>query len=171
MRIRVEPGSNVPRHREQHSSNAGKYQQKSAFHHFLDLFTMAKCSYCNKESSLIAENLGVCLDCIRKHFRQVLPLIEKAHHRTRKDFDLPDKPPRDPEGIACQMCINECIIPTGKRGYCGLRRNDRGKLRGVNKNRGNLDWYQNMATRTWLFFSVAVPLIVFSVRTGTGEIN
>jgi len=100
-----------------------------------------ECIHCGKKSSLIAESLKLCLDCVREKFDEVLSHIEEVHHHTRKEFGLPASPPCHPEGIACQLCANECRIPSGEKSYCGLRRNEGGKLVGVSKNKGNLDWY------------------------------
>jgi pyruvate formate lyase activating enzyme len=102
---------------------------------------MAKCINCGKESKLISEALEVCLDCIRKDFGKVLPHIQKVHAKSRLEFDLPTKPPKDPQGVQCNFCVNECSIPEGGRGYCGLRENRDGKLYGGGKDEGNLGWY------------------------------
>jgi len=102
---------------------------------------MAKCTNCGKESKLISKGLEVCLDCIQKDFNQVLPQIQRVHAESRMEFDLPTKPPKDPQGIQCSLCVNECRIPEGKRGYCGSRENEDGRLRGGGKEEGNLDWY------------------------------
>jgi pyruvate formate lyase activating enzyme len=57
------------------------------------------------------------------------------------EFDLPAKPPKDPSGVSCNLCVNECVIPEGQRGYCGLRKDRGGKLQGGGKDEGNLSWY------------------------------
>jgi pyruvate formate lyase activating enzyme len=102
---------------------------------------MAKCTNCKKESTLISEALGLCLDCIRNDFDRISPHIQKVHARSRMEFDLPTKPPEGPAGVQCNLCVNECTIPEGERGYCGLRRNADGELRGGGKDEGNLSWY------------------------------
>jgi len=102
---------------------------------------MAKCINCEKESTLISKALQVCLDCIRKDFDKVSRHIQRLHARSRMEFDLPTKPPKDPSGVRCNLCVNECVIPEGERGYCGLRKNTDGKLWGGGKDEGNLGWY------------------------------
>lgn len=102
---------------------------------------MAKCINCKKESKLISKALEVCLDCIREDFDRVLPHIQRAHAKSRMEFDLPTTPPKDTQGVQCNLCVNECRIPEGKRGYCGLRENKGGKLYGGGKDEGNLGWY------------------------------
>jgi pyruvate formate lyase activating enzyme len=102
---------------------------------------MAKCINCGKESKLISKALEVCLDCIRKDFDKVLTHIQRVHAKSRMEFDLPTKPPKDPQGVQCNLCVNECRIPEGRRGYCGLRKNKAGELYGGGKEEGNLGWY------------------------------
>ncbi|MFQ6031446.1 MAG: radical SAM protein [Candidatus Zixiibacteriota bacterium] len=102
---------------------------------------MTICINCGKESKLISKALEVCLDCIRRDFDQVLPHIQRVHAKSRVEFDLPTKPPKDPQGSQCNLCVNECRISEGKRGYCGLRENKAGKLHGGGKDDGNLGWY------------------------------
>jgi len=99
------------------------------------------CQLCGRESPLISQGLGLCLDCIRGDFTRVLPLIREAHRVARKPFNLPEQPPRGEGGLACHLCANECRIPLGGRGYCGLRTNQGNKLKGATASRGNVSWY------------------------------
>jgi len=99
------------------------------------------CQHCGRESPLISQALGLCLDCIRRDFTRVLSLIEKAHGAARRPFDLPGRPPRSGEGLKCQLCANECRIPLNGRGYCGLRTNEENKLVGATARKGNVTWY------------------------------
>ncbi|MDI6703976.1 MAG: radical SAM protein [bacterium] len=59
------------------------------------------------------------------------------------EFDLPKEPPRNTNGVKCNICMNGCQIPEGGKGYCGLRTNQGGKLAGVGKKEANLDWYHD----------------------------
>jgi pyruvate formate lyase activating enzyme len=104
---------------------------------------MAKCRLCNTTSTSIAKELGVCLQCIREKPGDALPIAMKAHKRCRAEYRLPEKPPKDPGGIACNVCVNECRIPDNGTGYCGLRRNKGGKLIGVSSKEGKLSWYHD----------------------------
>lgn len=104
---------------------------------------MATCSLCRISSNLISEELGVCLDCIRKSPDKALPLAMKAHIRSRRAFGLSEKPPRDKAGVSCSICANECGIPEGRDGYCGLRKNEGGKIVGVSSELGKLSWYHD----------------------------
>ena len=99
------------------------------------------CQHCGKKSPLISKALGLCLDCIRRDFVRVFPLIEKAHSTARKPFELPEQPPRSEEGLKCQLCANECRIPPNRRGYCGLRTNRENRLIGATARKGNVSWY------------------------------
>ena len=102
---------------------------------------VAGCQHCGKESPLISQALGLCLDCIRRDFNQVIPLIEKAHRQARKLFSLPPQPPRSEVGLQCHICVNECRVSPGSRGYCGLRTNQEGKFKGATASKGNVSWY------------------------------
>ena len=89
---------------------------------------MGKCFVCGKKSSLISQNLGVCLDCIRRKPEEALKITQKAHMEARKAFGLPPFPPRTSNGIRCDVCANRCRIGDGEVGYCGLVANREGKL-------------------------------------------
>ncbi|HSD57800.1 MAG TPA: radical SAM protein [Methanotrichaceae archaeon] len=104
---------------------------------------MGRCKLCSASSSLISVEMGVCLRCIRERPREALPIAMQAHKRSRRANGLPEEPPRDAQGIACNLCVNECRIPDGGLGYCGLRRNDGGKLTGVSSEEGKLSWYHD----------------------------
>jgi len=99
------------------------------------------CQHCGRDSPLVSQALGLGLDCIRRDFAQVLPLIEKAHSVARRPFNLPERPPRAEGGLECQLCANECRIPRDGRGYCGLRTNRENSLFGATARKGNVSWY------------------------------
>ncbi len=110
-------------------------------YHQSDARAVTVCQNCGRESPLISRALGLCLDCIRKDFTQVLPLIEKTHSRAREPFDLPHKPPKAEKGRSCHLCANECRVPPDSRGYCGLRTNREDRLVGATAEKGNVSWY------------------------------
>ena len=99
------------------------------------------CQHCGKESPLISRALGLCLNCIRESFSQVLPLIEQVHYAARKPFSLPARPPHNHADPACKICVNECRVPLNTRSYCGLRTNKGNRLVGANARYGNVSWY------------------------------
>jgi pyruvate formate lyase activating enzyme len=104
---------------------------------------MAVCLLCDTSSPHISKELGVCLKCIRERPGDALPIAMKAHTRSRAAFGLPEKPPKDPQGVPCKICVNECRIPEGGMGYCGLRTNEGGRLTGVSPDEGKLSWYHD----------------------------
>jgi pyruvate formate lyase activating enzyme len=63
--------------------------------------------------------------------------------QSRSDFGLPPKPPNDPDGVSCTICVNQCKIPEDGTGYCGLRINQKGRLSGVSSTTGKLSWYHD----------------------------
>jgi len=102
---------------------------------------MAECINCGKKSNLISSPLGICLDCIRKDFKKLLPHIQKIHAQTSEKFDLPPSPPKNKDGKRCNLCVNQCQISEGEYGYCGLRKNVQRRILGGGINNGNLTWY------------------------------
>ncbi len=102
---------------------------------------MARCRVCGSWSPLTASSLGACAPCIRADPPAVRAHIARTHARTRRAFRLPPEPLRDPDGILCDLCANQCRIPCDERGYCGLRRNVGGRLVGGAPTQGNLSWY------------------------------
>lgn len=71
--------------------------------------------------------------------------LAAIHADSRKEFDLPVKPPRHPDGIRCTLCSNECVISEAERGFCGLRTVREGKLIHLagTSARGILHWYRD----------------------------
>jgi pyruvate formate lyase activating enzyme len=102
---------------------------------------MAKCRNCSKISSVISNTIGFCSDCIRARFEKVWPEIKRVHDESRRSFGLPVKVPSEKKGMPCHLCVRECRIPEGKRGYCGLRRVENGRIRGGRPHEGNLAYY------------------------------
>ena len=105
--------------------------------------TLKRCAICGASSPLIASTLGACVECIRERPEAVLPGLREIQAQTRREFDLPTEPPHDPNGVRCPLCVNECSIPDGEMGFCGLRTNRDGKLvhlAGTAK-KGILHWY------------------------------
>lgn len=102
---------------------------------------MSQCIRCFKKSILISSPLKVCVDCIRNHYDEVKPHIEKVHTKVREGFDLPAIPPKADGGLLCDLCINQCQIPEGDRGYCGVRFNAGSKFIGGKEDEGNFSYY------------------------------
>ena len=104
---------------------------------------MGVCRICKIESSSIARYLGICRDCVLGHPDEAIALALKCHGDSRESFGLPRTPPRAPAGIRCRVCVNECRIRDGESGYCGMRRNIRGKIEGVSSRRAKASWYHD----------------------------
>jgi len=100
-----------------------------------------ECKSCGREVEFLSQSLPICLDCLRSKNEVVRVFVEEAHIKYRRAFNLCDFPPRHSNGIHCNICINECRIPEGGRGYCGLRSQIEGVLKGVSTNEGNVSWY------------------------------
>ena len=86
-----------------------------------------KCEVCGQIKP-IAEVLKVCRDCIINNFEKAKKYIDAAHYRARIRYNLPLHPPKNPKGILCNLCSNQCKIGKDEVGYCGLRYNENGKL-------------------------------------------
>ncbi len=102
---------------------------------------MSSCKICNMSSKNISREIGVCLGCIRSKPEEALKVALEAHKRSRIAFGLPVEPPRATDGVSCNLCVNECSIPEGNVGYCGVRYNKGGKIAGVSSEEGKLSWY------------------------------
>ena len=87
-----------------------------------------ECKLCGARSRTISEKIGVCVDCLRDRPEEALEIAMKIHEDSKGAFGLPPCPPRSESGVRCGMCGNECVIPEGGLGYCGLVRNVGGKL-------------------------------------------
>jgi len=105
--------------------------------------TKTKCEVCDREAEAISSTLRACAACVRDRFEEARPFIESAHARIRKNYGLPAKAPKDPKGVRCSGCGNDCRIPAGGKGFCGVVENVRGKLvrRFGTPERGLLSWY------------------------------
>ncbi len=106
-------------------------------------YGMGSCILCGSASPYISQELQLCLACIRSSPGQAVAIAAKVHGRSRAAFGLPEKPPDAPGGVPCMLCVNECIIPEGATGYCGLRTNSGGVLVGDSSEEATLSWYHD----------------------------
>ncbi len=88
--------------------------------------TVKRCKICRREVP-VAKILPVCVECLRAEKPEAEELIRQAH-QWRKTIELPIFPPKNPDGVKCTVCANNCSIPEGEQGYCGLRSNKDGQL-------------------------------------------
>jgi uncharacterized Fe-S radical SAM superfamily protein PflX len=84
---------------------------------------MGKCKICMKESPLISNFLGLCLECIRPRPEKVLSIAKGAHALSRGRFDLVQDIPKGGR-VQCRFCGYECEILEGSKGFCNLVRNE-----------------------------------------------
>ena len=102
---------------------------------------MGECVICHRRSDEISGALNLCAACILEDSAFARERAGEAHARARRRFDLPTEPPRAPDGARCRRCINACKIPPGAVGYCGVRRNEEGQIRGGDADAGAVQWY------------------------------
>ncbi|ABL78652.1 radical SAM protein [Thermofilum pendens] len=86
-----------------------------------------ECKVCGKKSMLVSEAIGVCAECLRSDPGAVEVALE-GHRKERASLGLPPDPPRDPRGTPCGLCNLGCRIPEGGLGYCGLVKNEGGRI-------------------------------------------
>ncbi|MHA1338746.1 MAG: radical SAM protein [Promethearchaeota archaeon] len=98
-----------------------------------------KCKICG--SSKISKFIGICIDCIRKGNKEAKQIIEDAYRKSRLNLNLPISPPKSRDGIPCVLCEHKCIIGENEISFCGIRRNENGKLIGPTKTRAYLHAY------------------------------
>lgn len=104
---------------------------------------MQTCKKCRHPEKIVSKAIGYCTGCIREHFQEILPEIEKVHADTRKAYGLTEKAPRDAGGAGCGLCFHDCRIPEGRTGYCGLRYTEGRTVRGGRPHEGNLSFYHD----------------------------
>ncbi|UCG56554.1 MAG: radical SAM protein [Phycisphaerales bacterium] len=102
---------------------------------------MATCKICGNCSNEVATALSLCAECIQDAADVCLPQIRDIHRRSREQFGLPGSPPAGPDGVRCSLCENSCRIPAGQTGYCGIRHNDGGRLKGGTPEGAAVSWY------------------------------
>ena len=102
---------------------------------------MATCKKCGKSSQEIAKVLSFCAECVRKADSECLAELGEIHAQSRAKFGLAALPPSATDGVQCKLCQNKCKIPVGGRGYCGVRRNENGRLVGGTPDAAAVSWY------------------------------
>jgi len=102
-----------------------------------------ECQLCGKKSREISSILGVCGECLRENPNEALKIAMEGHKRSRGRYGLPPEPPKDPKGVKCGLCANQCQIPGGGFGFCGLVKNVNGKLIRLagTPEKGLVEWY------------------------------
>jgi pyruvate formate lyase activating enzyme len=102
---------------------------------------MGRCLACGTESRLIADVLSLCVSCLRRAWEGKRRRIDAVHAATRREFGLPERPPKEPGGVGCGLCANGCRMGEGQRGYCGVRRAQGGTVVGGTPGGARVSWY------------------------------
>jgi len=87
---------------------------------------MGKCALCGEESNYISSFLRVCRSCIIDKPERALEITDERHAQSRTRFSL--SYPEPSQGVECGLCGNNCRIGEGDVGFCGLKRNQKGRL-------------------------------------------
>ncbi len=102
---------------------------------------MGVCRSCGREAVTISNRIGFCVRCLRTQWSEIEEEIQRLHAKTRKAFGLPLAPPKSEEGLPCQLCHHQCRLAEGEYGYCGVWRNEGGRLRGPSPKKAYVSWY------------------------------
>ena len=70
-------------------------------------------------------------------------LVPVRRYRPTPQRELPAEPPRATEGVRCQRCVNACRIGSEEVGYCGVRRNEEGRIIGGDAESAAVQWYHD----------------------------
>jgi pyruvate formate lyase activating enzyme len=107
---------------------------------------MKKCQSCSDQNFRVSTILPFCSKCIKAQFPKIKEAVEKIHGSSRKSFHLPEAPVQSKGGLVCHFCVNNCSMNPGERGFCGMRKNDNGRMLhlGGTPGKGLLDWYHDL---------------------------
>ncbi|MEM4822130.1 MAG: radical SAM protein [Acidilobaceae archaeon] len=87
---------------------------------------LGTCSLC-RSRGLISSSVGVCYECLKNRVDEAVVISRSLRLKWRSSIGFPGEPPRDGR-LKCSICINECLIPEGGRGFCGVWVNRGGKI-------------------------------------------
>jgi len=101
-----------------------------------------ECGIC-KEEKIVAKTLGICSDCLKRRPTESQPFIISAHRKARVPFGFCYPPPKEKGGVLCKLCQNQCQLKEGQLSFCGMKKNEKGKLvsLGGTKEKGVLECY------------------------------
>jgi len=86
---------------------------------------LGTCRVCGNSSPTVSDVVGVCARCLRSG--EGVDTALDIHRRLRLGMSLTPAPPRG-GGVRCRICINECEIPEGGTGFCGVWTNIGGRI-------------------------------------------
>lgn len=87
------------------------------------------CRLCGRSGRVVSNAIGVCAECLRSRGGEALKISSEVHARFRLSVGLPVRPPQG--GVRCRVCVNECSIPEGSKGFCGLWVSKGGRLQPI----------------------------------------
>lgn len=80
-----------------------------------------KCQVCRNTVSGMGSSVGVCPECITGRWEESRHHLTAVHAESREPFRLPVRPPANPEGLECNLCMHRCRMGPNESGYCGIR--------------------------------------------------
>ncbi len=90
-----------------------------------------KCQLCGKNDGIFSRNLGICPECIDRFPDKAIEISSMVHSRYRTRWNLPPVVPRSSNGKTCKICSNQCSIAPDEIGYCGIWKNQKGKISSI----------------------------------------
>ena len=132
-----------------------------------------QCRICGRDSSLIAEVLSLCADCIRTRPDVAGQLLRDTHAAIRHEFGLPPGPPQADGGVECPMCVNACRLSEGELGLCGLRTARDGRLVHLagTPDGALVSWYDDPLPTNCVADWVCSGSRIASTPRGRGKVN
>jgi len=100
-----------------------------------------KCRICGK-SGVIAEILGICIDCLYERNEEALNIIRDIHGRIRQEYGLPEEVPQEGHK-ECPLCVNRCKPKPEEKGLCGVRKGAENGVTPIYGTRAPLEWYHD----------------------------
>jgi pyruvate formate lyase activating enzyme len=136
---------------------------------------MFVCPLCKKEK-ILSRKIGACKECLLKNWEKLKPKIFELHENNRKFYGLP---PLFKKGLECKYCANRCKIPKRKLGFCGLVKNEDGKLIRLagTPQKGLLEYYYDPlptnCVASWICAASGkgYPKFSYSAKVETGFYN
>ncbi|MHA2173900.1 MAG: radical SAM protein [Candidatus Hodarchaeales archaeon] len=89
---------------------------------------MTSCQLCGSDKLIISERVHICPQCAHTRPVESKKIGRQIRRTTRTTWNLPLDIPKDKEGKQCRFCTNQCQIPNGERGFCGIWTNENGRL-------------------------------------------
>jgi pyruvate formate lyase activating enzyme len=102
-----------------------------------------RCLLCGEILGEVARTIGVCPSCVRTRPEESRERIERIHAESREMFGLPARPPANPEGIDCKLCLHRCRPGKTQKGYCGVRHGVKSSMRTDGKSRAMVSYYRD----------------------------